>query len=111
MSCNEENRYDFAIQQGDDVVQPFRYLADGVPVDLTGSNFVFECTLASLTHNMTVASPTTGEVSATFDRADTAGLDVRRVRYEVVQWHGAIGASQKETVFWGSLNLTPEAII
>ncbi len=111
MSCNEEDRYDFSIKQGDDESQPFRYLADNVPVDLAGSNFVFECSLPALTHNMTVASPTTlGELTAVFARANTTGLTARRVSYEVVQWFGAIGASPKETIFWGSLTLQPETV-
>lgn len=112
MPCSEEDRYDFEIQQGDDESVTFRWLADDLPVDVAGKNFVFECALPSLTHNMTVATPTTlGEFTANFDRADTAGLSYRRVGYEVVVWEGAVDASPKETLFWGSINLKPERVV
>ena len=111
MACTEENRYNFAIQQGDDVEQPFRYLTDGEPIDLNGVVATFECAIPALTHNMTIPAPASlGELVATFARADTAGLTQRRVPYEVVLWHGGFGVG-KETAFWGSLTLDPEKVL
>ena len=110
MACTEEDRYDFAIRQGDDEQQDFRYLLDGVAVDLTGALLVFECDIPALTHDMTIKVPETdGVFSAVFDRADTSGLSERRVGYEVVYWPtGLLG--KKHTIFYGSLTLKPERI-
>ena len=107
MPCGEEYKYDFAIQQGDDVTQTFRLLADDLPVDLTGSVLLFECTEVALEHTMLVPFPLTGEMTAEFARANTTSMLSRRVRYEVVQWHGGLSGT-KETIFYGSINLIPE---
>ena len=110
MSCTDEDRYDFSIQQGDDETVTFRYLSDEVAVDLTGFLAVFECSLPALTHDMTITSPSLGEMTATFAGLDTTGLEQRRVSYQVVLWDGGLGGT-KETLFHGSLTLNPDGIL
>ena len=46
--CNPANQYNFCLYQGDDKTMRFRYLAAGLPVDITGSDIDFECTVPSL---------------------------------------------------------------
>lgn len=111
MAYNAENRYDFAIQKGDDVIQPFRQMADGNPVDMTGVIAVFECAIPSLTHTMTIDTPRSlGTFNAVFAREDTVNLIEHKVGYEVVFWHGGYSGT-KETVFFGSLTLIPEKVL
>jgi len=110
MSCADVDRYDFSIKQGDDESVTFRWLADGVPVDLNGVIAEFECSIPALTHIMSLSNPTSlGEITASFDSVDTEGLAQRRVKYKVIIWRNGYGVD-KETLFHGSLSLIPTEV-
>jgi hypothetical protein len=110
MSCDEET-YDFSLQLGDDETVTFRYLSDNAPVDINGMDFVFECAVSTLNQTMSLSSPTTlGEFTASFARANTAGLLARRVRYRVLLWQGGIDTGTREVLFKGSINFKPEVV-
>lgn len=104
MACTDLDTYDFFVRQGFDKTVRFRYLAGGVPIDLTGSAIFFNCNLDIFDQQATVLNPLAGEFDVEFPKELTTSLPNRRVKYEVYREIGG----KKTPLFIGSINLTPE---
>ena len=78
--------HNLVIYQGDDFEQTFRYVADGVAVDLTGYSIFLECNNPDLNRFAVLADQAVspGSYSFTFVPADTINNTSRRVAYEVI---------------------------
>lgn len=112
MSCSDLPEYDIELYSGDDKTLKFRYKSNGVAVDITGYEIELECTAPELEKVAVIADQTTsaGEYSFVYVPSDTLGLEVRRVKYEVVFWPtGLLGT--KETKYGGSIIITPERVL
>lgn len=113
MPCTSKvPKFDLEIYKGDDEVLKFRYLADGVAVDLTGYIIDFECSDPTLSRSASIADQglLTGEYSFVFDRADTELTESVLAEYEVVFWPTGLSGNKK-TVMGGNLYVTPERVL
>lgn len=106
MPCTDLDKYDFVVRQGFDKSVKFRYIADGLPVDLTGSTILFNCEVDTFDQEATIVDPLTGEFTITFNATDTTNLPQRRVKYEVAR----VIDGTKTPLFVGSINLTTEGL-
>jgi len=109
MSCTDIPEYNFVIRQGDDKTVYLRYLADSAPVDIAGALILFECANPTLSQEATIDDAALGKFHFDFARADTAILTERRLKYEVVIYPSGLSGT-KETLFYGSVNITPQVI-
>lgn len=112
MSCSDLPEYDIELYSGDDRTLKFRYKSNDVPVDITGYEIELECTAPELEKMAVIADQTTypGEYSFVYVPSDTLGLEIRRVKYEVVFWPTGLSGT-KETKYGGSLTITQEKVL
>lgn len=110
MACSNIATYNFELRKGDDKTILFRYLTDGLPVDLSSSTIKFQTTIPTLVQDAIIANPTDGEFTVTFNRADTAILEDSRVNYEVELWPSGLSGT-KQTLFAGEIKLTNEVLV
>ena len=113
MSCSTIIEYDFEIYQGDNLTKSFMYKAgeDETPVDISGYTIQFECSEETLTRDAVILDQTTdpGRFDINFIPSDTADLDIRRVKYEVVFYSTGLSGT-KNTKFRGSLHMIKENV-
>lgn len=109
MSCSDIAEFDFSLYKGDDVTRKFRYLADGLPVDITGYTIVFETNIVELQQEAVISDPLTGEFTFSFAGVDTESLTQSRTKYEVAFYPSGL-AGPKTTKFRGSVKLTNQVL-
>lgn len=104
MSCTDIPNFDFEVNKGDDVTFPLRYMADGSPVDLTGSTLTFECSEASLNYTMDIPLPKDGRGYIKFIGAETGAILGKNLKYRVYLWTEGLGGP-RTTLVDGKLKL------
>jgi len=112
MSCSDLPEYDIELYSGDDKTLKFRYKTSGAAIDITSYEIELECSSPELAKMAVIADQTTntGEYSFVYVPADTIGLEVRRVKYEVVFWPTGLTGT-KQTMYRGSILITPERVL
>lgn len=104
MACTDLDSYDIVVRRGFDKIVKFRYIANGEPVDLTGSTIDFNCSLDTFDQQAVITDAIAGEFEISFPKEITLDLTQRRQKYEVFRTIGNI----KTPLFIGSVNITLE---
>tara|TARA_R110002012_G_scaffold61702_3_gene161885 strand:+ start:215 stop:589 length:375 start_codon:yes stop_codon:yes gene_type:complete len=102
---------DLSIYRGDNETINFRYVVDGVPVDITGYQIFLECASATLSREAVIKDQTTniGQYSISFVPEDTKELDAVKTAYEVVFWPTGVGG-EKNTKHKGHILIASEVV-